>query len=119
MHPLILQYLTTLGMNEEQARAALTGWTVSTAMRHGEPAAIMLTQGSEIHMVSLNDRKALSRRIIAEFLNPLIEEYGYATTKVPIAVEDHTLRTRLGFQCTWQDANFTYWAVTEIPYQRK
>jgi hypothetical protein len=34
-------------------------------------------------------------------------------------VTDHKLREHLGFIETWRDDQFTYWALTELPFQRK
>lgn len=70
-------------------------------------------------MVSLSDKKAMTRKNITEFIAPLLDEYGYATTRVPIAEEDHRLRTVLGFTCTWTDNAYSYWCLTELPFARK
>lgn len=109
------QYLHSIGCGE----ASLDGWTVSIAKRAGMDVAIVATHGPEIHILPFEHGKAMSRRNIAEFLNPLIDEYGYASTRVPIAEEDHRLRVKLGFVMTWEDEQFTYWTVTEHPFKRK
>jgi len=99
--------------------SALDGWNQYTAQRDGEDVGIVITKGPEIHMVSLSDKKAMTRKNITAFIAPLLDLYGYVTTKVPIAEEDHRLRTVLGFTCTWTDATFSYWCLTELPFTRK
>lgn len=117
MNPIdrLLQYLHSIGCGE----SSLDGWAVSIAQRAGVDAVIVATRGPEIHVLPLTQGNALSRRNIAEFVNPLIDEYGYASTRVPIAEEEHRLRVKLGFVMTWEDEQFTYWTVTEHPFKRK
>lgn len=106
----------------DQARAApahFEGWNVVTARRGDEDVAHVYTRGPEIHIETLVAGRALTRRNIIEHLAPLVEEFGYATTRVPIAETDHKLREKLGFLQTWQDDKFTYWAMTELPYQKE
>jgi hypothetical protein len=110
----IVRYFETLGVSSE----ALDGWDVKLAQRDGKDCGFILTKGSEIHMQAF-ESGAMSRKNITEYLQPLLDEYGYATTRVPIAERDHKLRQVLGFEMTWQDESFTYWAITEMPFQRR
>jgi hypothetical protein len=107
-------YLATVGATPD----ALDGWTVRNLERAGEVVAFTITRGPEIHLVSLVGPRALSRRNILEHLAPLIEEHGYATTRVPLTETDHRLREALGFVRTWADEQHTYWALTALPYQK-
>jgi len=109
------QYLASIGASA----GALAGWNIQTAKRAGVDVAFVITRWTEIHFVSIVGNRAMSRRNIAEFVAPLLEKYGYATTRVPIAETDHRLREALGFQHTWSDDYYSYWAITELPYQRK
>lgn len=117
--PRLLAYLATVGVDAQDAEAALAGWKVSIAQRDGEDVAIVVVKGPEIHFVSLSEKKAMTRKNTLDYLAPLIERYGYATTRVPLEVEDHRLRTMLGFQFSWSDTQYTYWALTSLPFQRK
>lgn len=110
----LVDYLASLGATP----AALDGWTVRTAQRAGVDVAFVITRGPEIHMLSLVGPRAMTRRNIAKFLNPIVEEFGYATTRVPASETDHKLRVALGFVQTWADADYTYWALTTPPYQK-
>lgn len=99
--------------------ARCNGWRIVTATRNGEDVAHVYTRGPEIHIETLVQGRALTRRNIIEHLAPLIEEFGYATTRVPIAETNHKLREKLGFVQTWNDDNFTYWALTETPFKKE
>lgn len=107
-------YLRDLGIAEQ----GLAGWDVEVAQRAGVDVAVVVTRGPEIHMVAIAEKKAMSRRNTLDFLRPLLERFGYATTRVPIEITDHRLRETLGFKYTWRDDNFTYWALTELPFQK-
>lgn len=110
----LVDYLTALGATP----AALDGWAVHVAQRAGVDVGFVVTRGPEIHMLSLVGPRAMSRRNIVEHLAPIVAAYGYATTRVPAAETDHRLRLTLGFVQTWADANYTYWALTALPYQK-
>jgi hypothetical protein len=110
----LVDYLASLGASPD----ALEGWAIATAQRAGVDVAFVITRGSEIHMLSLVGPRAMSRRNILEHLVPILEEHGYATTRVPAAETDHRLRLALGFVQTWQDQDYTYWALTTRPYQK-
>lgn len=106
-------YLEQLGL------PAVEGWKFEVARRAGVDVAVVATKGPEIHFVSLTPGRAMTRRNTLQFLEPILAEHGYATTRVPIAETDHKLREHLGFTETWRDHAFTYWALTEIPFKRK
>jgi hypothetical protein len=109
------KYLRQLGLDAK----ALKGWEVNVFTRAGFDVGIVITKGPEIHFVSLSEKKALTRHNIRSYIAPLLEQHGYATTRVPLGVTDHKLREHLGFMETWRDEHCSYWALTELPYQRK
>lgn len=110
----LVRYLETLGVGPD----ALDGWDVKVAQRDGRDVGFVVTNGPEIHMMAFDDG-AMSRKNVLEHLGAVIDKYGYATTRVPLSETDHRLRTILGFEQTWQDNQFTYWAATDIPFRRK
>jgi hypothetical protein len=110
----LVDYLAGLGVMPD----ALDGWTIRVAQRAGVDVAFVITRGPEIHMLSIAERRAMSRRNIIEFIKPLLERFGYCTTRVPLAETDHRLRDTLGFTRTWQDDHFSYWVLTNLPYQK-
>lgn len=112
------RYLETLDIDLNGAKANLHGWDVKIAQRAGVDVAICVSKGPELHFVTLVDGKAMSRKNIIEALEPIYSKYGYVTTRVPICEENHRLRLKLGFVKSWEDNDFTYWALTELPYQK-
>jgi len=112
------RYLETLDIDLNGAKANLHGWDVKIATRTGEDVAICISKGPEFHFVPLVVGKAMSRKNIIEALEPIMNEYGYVTTRVPVCEENHKLRLKLGFVKSWEDNDFSYWALTELPYQK-
>lgn len=110
----LVAYLASLGTDT----TVLDGWTVHTAQRDGEDVGFVFTNGPEIHILPIIERRAISRRNIIEFMQPLLDQFGYVTTRVPLAETEHRLRTALGFELTWQDHACTYWALTRLRYVR-
>lgn len=110
----LADYLVNLGADAR----SLIGWTVHVAQSNGEDCGFVITRGPEIHILPLMPGCSITRRNIMEHLGCLIDRFGYATTRVPIAETDHRLRTALGFEQTWSDKNCTYWAITKLKYAR-
>jgi hypothetical protein len=113
----VSEYLYGLGIPHE----GLRDWTLEVAQHRGEDVAIIATKGCEIHFVALDEaaHRTVTRKNLRRFLAPLIERYGYATTRVPVAVTDHRLREKLGFVELWRDETFAYFVVADMPYSRK
>lgn len=107
-------YLRTLGADP----SSLDGWTIQTAQRAGVDVAFVITCGPEIHFVAIDERRAMSRRNILQFVEPLLDQFGYCTTRVAVTETDHKLREALGFKRSWNDEHYSYWALTELPYQK-
>lgn len=116
---IFFEYLHSLGIANDVSNDIMASWEISTAKRCGEDSVLVAKKGPEIHILPLKAKYSISRANVISEIAPMIEKFGYATTKVPIAESDHKLREKLGFVKTWQDENYTYWAITELPYQRK
>ncbi|HEY5801856.1 MAG TPA: hypothetical protein VIT92_16665 [Burkholderiaceae bacterium] len=113
MNEIVKQHLASIGIAIDDA--ALVGWTATNVHRAGELIGVVYTRGPEIHILPIV-KTALTRFNICRYLAPLIEQYGYATTRVPIAETRHKLRLALGFVQTWADDKFTYWSLTQLPF---
>ena len=105
-------YLAEMGLSVE-------GWDRAVAQRDGVDVAVVVTKGTEIHFISLDEKRAMTRKNTLAFLKPIFDKFGFVTTRVPIDVADHRLRHILGFTQTWQDDRFTYWSMTELPFQKE
>jgi hypothetical protein len=110
----LVDYLQSIGASPD----SLAGWSIKVAQRSGLDVAFVCTLGTEIHFVSLVGPRAMSRKNIAQFMAPLIAEYGYATTRVSIDETNHKLREHLGFVESWSDNQYRYFICTELPYTR-
>lgn len=110
----LADYLALLGADP----AALDGWTIRAAQRDGEPVGFTISNGPEVHILPLVEGKSLSRRNIIEFIEPILDQFGYVTTRVPIAETEHRLRTALGFVSSWSDDTYSYWCMTRLRYAR-
>lgn len=91
---------------------------MQVAQRDGKDVAVVITKGTEIHFVSLHDKHAMTRKNTLEHLAPIYAEWSFVTTKVPITETDHRLREILGFKYQWHDANFSYWTLFALPFQK-
>lgn len=114
MHHLVSKYLTDLELPPD----ALDGWVCSIATRAGKDVALTIVRGCEIHFCSLTERPAVSRKNVREAMQPVLAEFGYVTTRVPIAITDHRLREKLGFSFTWADHDFNYFSATALPFEK-
>lgn len=108
----LIDYLSSIGADP----SSLDGWTVRTAQRDGEDCGFVLTAGPEIHILPLVPGKSISRRNIIEHVGKLLAQFGYVTTRVPLAETDHRLRTALGFEHAWDDAQCSYWCMTRLRF---
>lgn len=76
-------------------------------------------QGTEIH-VEFTRPGAVLRNRVREFLAPLLDRHGFLTTRVPIGWSKHRrFVERLGFRLTWNDNEYEYFMLTELPFSRK
>jgi hypothetical protein len=116
--PRLIEYLTALSQGSADIEKNLDGWIQRPAFRNGVQVGATIQRGPEMHMISFSDGKAMSRKNIVEHLAPVLDQYGYVTTRVPKAEEDHRLRTKLGFEFTWEDDQYTYWCLTQLPFQK-
>lgn len=110
----LIRYLSTLGVGED----ALDGWAVTVAQRDGVDCGFVIVKGTEVHILPFADG-AMTRKNIREAMAPILDAYGFITTRVPLAETDHRLRRVLGFEHLWSDHAFSYWAATALPFSRK
>lgn len=114
MDPRLVDYLASLGASPD----ALDGWQVHAAQRAGVDVGFVIIRGPEFHILSTAPGRAMTRKNILAFVKPVFEEHGYITTRVPLAETDHRLRQALGFTRSWDDEQYSYWAMTALPYER-
>lgn len=103
-------------------RMRLNGWETMDYLERGEHVATGIHKGAELHVIvdQAWRGRALSRRRVREFLQPLFERHGYVSTRVAHErVEQQAFVERIGFKKTWEDAMFRYYMLTALPFERK
>ena len=90
--------------------------------RQGRLAAVAHLRGSEIHFAVAPEfrRRIISRRSIREFLQPLLAERTYLTTRAAPG-SDTTFIDRLGFVQTCRGAidEIRHYMLTHVPYRKE
>lgn len=94
------------------------GWDHHVAYRGDEAVADVFIKGSEIHFESRVGKRAMTRKNTLEFLKKIYDQFGYVTTNVPLGETDHRLRKVLGFQYMNSDNSYSYWVLTDLPFQK-
>lgn len=98
------------------------GWDAKVLHRNGEDVAVLIYLGTEAH---LNVRpgmegKVLSKKALKELFAPIMDKWGFMTTKLPIgSKEEQRFIERIGFTKTWGDESFDYFMLTTQPFERR
>jgi hypothetical protein len=59
-------------------------WNVEAVEIDGKLAFITIQKGPEFHFESLDTKHPITRKMITDFLRPIIAEHGFAQTRTPI-----------------------------------
>lgn len=114
----LARYLASVGLPGSEPLLRKDDWDVQVAQRDGRDVAVVIVKGTEIHFVSLDEKRAMTRKNTLQFLEPIFAEWGFVTTRVPLTVTDHRLREILGFKFQWRDHQFSYWTLFALPFQK-
>ena len=99
-------------------RSAANGWEVIPVVRRSEHIGTAALRGTEIHF-EVRRPGAILRHAAREFLEPLIERYGFLTTRCKIGDErSRRFIERMGFQHTWNDECWYFFMLTDLPFGR-
>lgn len=96
-------------------------WDIHAIEEDGELLAAVMRNGTEVHLAVApeHQRRKFSRRRAQQFVAPLLDEYGFLTTRV---LHDRTQEKlfvqRLGFKPTWSDHQFKYYLLGRLPFAR-
>lgn len=115
----LTRYLEAVGLPGSEVSLRRDGWDVQIAQRDGKDCAVVCTKGPEVHFVSLHEKHAMTRKNTLEFLSKPFFEWGFVTTRTPVAETNDRLRTCLGFKYQWTDGMHKFWMMTELPWQKK
>jgi hypothetical protein len=98
------------------------GWTTHPMFDgEGHEVAFVAQKGPEIHFQVRDGyrHRAMQRNRIRAFAQERMGDWGYLTTRVPIGMDaEYVFVTRCGFLPTWHDDKFTYFMLTELPFER-
>lgn len=101
-----------LPLSREAYVETLIGWDISPLIIDGQRVGAYMIKGHEGHIhVEPQFAKRYARRLIKNYLEPVIKEHGYLTTisfKEPIAKR---FLERLGFYKTGEDENFYHYRI--------
>lgn len=80
---------------------------------------IAALKGTEIH-VHFTRPGVITRRVVREFLGPLLDELGFLTTRCVVG-DASTIRflTKLGFEPTWSDGHYEFFMLTRLPFRKE
>lgn len=117
---IVRDYLHESGVPDAQIEQALGHWGLVPFYVSDALAAVVMVRGPEIHLVlapQWRDKGAMTRGRIRGVLKPLLQTFGYLTTRLAKGDGTHRLFIdRLGFKPTWSDERFTYFMLTELPF---
>lgn len=120
--PILLDIQEESGLSRYDILNALHDWEAVPGYIDGVQVAAILKKGTEVHFAidKQHRGKTINRRRTREFLQPLLNEEGFLTTKL---LHDRKGQQRfierIGFKKTWSDDRFNYFMLTELPFERK
>lgn len=95
-----------------QFERGLVDWKIEPVEIDGVLAYATLTRGPEFHYTTFNVGKPLSIGMLRRWLDPTIDQYGYAETRTPKdEPRQHRLNIRLGCIVTGEDEFFTHYRL--------
>lgn len=98
-------------MTKGQFVRGLDDWEIKDYRIDGALAFVTLTQGPEIHYTTFGIGR-LSIAMIRGWVAPIIERYGYATTKtLKSEPRQHRLNIRIGATVCGEDEFFTHYRL--------
>lgn len=101
-----------LFVSRETFARALDGWQINEVKIDGRAAFITAVRGPEFHFSDLGTGRPISRKMIREFLKPIIAEHGYAMTKTPKDdVRQRRFNEKYGFHATACDSEYVTYSI--------
>jgi hypothetical protein len=104
-----------LYLSKTQYVDSLDGWRIAPHYEGGVMVGATITKGSEFHFATFGGQWKMTRADIRRYLRPLIDRYGYVTTKTP---KEDTRQGRfnkiLGFFVTGEDEFFTHYKLERL-----
>jgi len=104
-----------LYLSKTQYIDSLNGWLIEPHYEDGVMVGATLTNGPEFHFATFGGQWKMTRANIRHYLCPLLERYGYVTTKTP---KEDTRQRRfnkiLGFFVTSESEFFAHYKLERL-----
>lgn len=99
------------------------GWEIVPGFIDGEHACTLIANGTEVHFYAVPAwrRRLVLRERTQAFLSPLLERFGFLTTRIHNDRWGNKQRRfveRVGFKPTWADNQFQYYMLGTLPFAR-
>ena len=93
---------------------SLDGWKIEPVEIDGKLAFAAMAKGTEFHFTSFGSAP-ISRRMISEFVQPIIDEHGFVTTTTPKDDDRQGRFNRLiGFSVESEDEFFVHYRAERL-----
>ena len=95
----------------------LADWEIVGHDIDGKLAFISVTKGPEFHFESVKAGRALPMSRMRAFLQPIIDQYGYAETRTPKTDEyakQHRFNKLFGFKQTSEDEYDVFYRIEKL-----
>jgi hypothetical protein len=102
--------------------ADLSAWDLAPLILDGKAIGSLLLQGMEVHFALFPGEtpKASVRKAVRDMLAPAFSRFDMLTTRVPKGMSaEREFVLRVGFSYSWSDADFEYFVLTQLPWERK
>lgn len=94
---------------------SLVGWEVAAVEIDGVPSFITAVKGAHFHFDTLDTGRQITRKMIRDFLRPILTEHGYAMTKTPIEdTRQQRFNIAMGFEEVLRDGYDVHFRLSRI-----
>lgn len=106
-----------LFITKDEFLKTLAEWVIKPVHVDGELAWITVQKGPEFHFQNVGRTRAMPRRVIRDFLQGIIDQYGYALTKTPLEdVRQQRFNQLYGFYEIGRDAFDISYRIDRLPH---
>jgi hypothetical protein len=122
LEPIIRSIRKGTSLSVQQITEYLKDWDAIAIQDEDQHVGTLIAKGCEIHIALVEgyQPKSSKRRIIKQFLQPLFDEHGYVTTRIRhSSLKEKRFVERVGFTPSWKDADFQYYFLGVMPFERK
>lgn len=104
-----------LFISKEEFVRNLDGWEIEPVEIDGTVAFATMTKGPAFHCHSFETGQAIPLHMLKAFVQKIIDQYGYATTKTPHEAEkQHRFNRIFGFKKVGEDEFDVHYRIDKI-----